>query len=987
MIEGEYTERSHNGQSRVARYQQNSSQAGRRASTREACGAGQGGQQPVGAESGEGGVDCHAERVSPNAHCDDERIVATCCRLAPPCLAISRLPCPNPRAVALPCAAARLLPRTLLASPRAQFQPCPTRSSHCHARCPAPFASARTLPAHPSLHCLRPPCLIRLRASLPWPATALPARTALPCAATHTAAWPPSLQPALQPALHAALHALPYLHELPALRSPLLCLDALPCLHKLPAQPIAAPLLLRRPPSAQRYRRCCCPVYAAAAAATTATAAAAASTTTMATISVLTFDAEGCPINFDVWLDDLQLYLQSEARDGVSLIEHTDHFLAFELTFASLEKYLIEAETSTVTDAVSCGTPRSPFFEGSAPSPLVPSVASAAVVDLLGAEEVGAACASSGKRRNGKGKGGKGGGGGTGGGGSRGGGGWGGGGGGSSGGGGSGGGRGGGRGGSGGAGRGGGHGGSACGGGGYGSGQQLPCLPDTPTSQQLCEKGETSGKIGHTEYRCFGRLEDARVTEYSNEQEVPNWFGLIAKGVDVFALDFVQINKGLHAMYVDVISAEGDCYSCVPRVATESAAALGASESAAALGASASSVTGASESVASESTPLAEALHTFTLDCSASRCFFCDCTTVTPLAAPVPVSLANPSGGAHCRASLHYPLVSGSPLWLSSRSPPPLVLDELGQVVASSQVSASGQLAASCSCQVLSHQTLLRHHCLGHPSPPCLHIMHSRLLERYFILVFDDYTRYTTVFPLRSKVDVCGVLIHWIRPTRRQLREKFRRDLPVLRLHADRAGEFTSGLLAEFCPDEGIVQSFMLPASPQMNGIAERLIGLIMELNLWPRVSVPETLPTLRWTGEVGDASAFRFSCAFSLVHDTTASKPSPRTLRCVFLGFPTDASPWQFYHPASRRVLSSLDVTFDESIYFYKLHPHASHPVPLLPLFLVPVPPLVDPLPPQGPAPSSVFQVDPLMDSVRIWRAYKRLSPPTLTEHCIQLT
>ncbi|CAI7797965.1 unnamed protein product [Closterium sp. NIES-53] len=811
---------------------------------------------------------------------------------------------------------------------------------------------------------------------------------------------------------------LPTLLLLEPSRSPLLCLDALPCLHKLPAQPIAAPLLLRRPPSAQRYRRCCCPVYAAAAAATTATAAAAASTTTMATISVLTFDAEGCPINFDIWLDDLQLYLQSEARDGVSLIEHTsgsllapadttdrldrsqwltrdatarlavrnhlplakrayfgqqktaqdlhdaivarysspasaslgrlmlsDHFLAFELTFASLEKYLIEAETSTVTDAVSCGTPRSPFFEGSAPSPLVPSVASAAVVDLLGAEEVGAACASSGKRRNGKGKGGKGGGGGTGGGGSRGGGGWGGGGGGSSGGGGSGGGRGGGRGGSGGAGRGGGHGGSACGGGGYGSGQQLPCLPDTPTSQQL------------------------------------------SKGVDVFALDFVQINKGLHAMYVDVISAEGDCYSCVPRVATESAAALGASESAAALGASASSVTGASESVASESTPLAEALHTFTLDCSASRCFFCDCTTVTPLAAPVPVSLANPSGGAHCRASLHYPLVSGSPLWLSSRSPPPLVLDELGQVVASSQVSASGQLAASCSCQVLSHQTLLRHHCLGHPSPPCLHIMHSRLLERYFILVFDDYTRYTTVFPLRSKVDVCGVLIHWIRPTRRQLREKFRRDLPVLRLHADRAGEFTSGLLAEFCPDEGIVQSFMLPASPQMNGIAERLIGLIMELNLWPRVSVPETLPTLRWTGEVGDASAFRFSCAFSLVHDTTASKPSPRTLRCVFLGFPTDASPWQFYHPASRRVLSSLDVTFDESIYFYKLHPHASHPVPLLPLFLVPVPPLVDPLPPQGPAPSSVFQVDPLMDSVRIWRAYKRLSPPTLTEHCIQLT
>ncbi|CAI5940057.1 unnamed protein product [Closterium sp. NIES-65] len=30
------------------------------------------------------------------------------------------------------------------------------------------------------------------------------------------------------------------------------------------------------------------------------------------------------------------------------------------------------------------------------------------------------------------------------------------------------------------------------------------------------------------------------------------------------------------------------------------------------------------------------------------------------------------------------------------------------------------------------------------------------------------------------------------------------------------------------------------------------------QLDLWPRVSLPETSPTLRWTGEVGDASVFR---------------------------------------------------------------------------------------------------------------------------------
>ncbi|CAI7794531.1 unnamed protein product [Closterium sp. NIES-53] len=102
--------------------------------------------------------------------------------------------------------------------------------------------------------------------------------------------------------------------------------------------------------------------------------------------------------------------------------------------------------------------------------------------------------------------------------------------------------------------------------------------------------------------------------------------------------------------------------------------------------------------------------------------------------------------------------------------------------------------------------------------------------ERYFLLVVDNYTRYTTVFPLWCKADVSSVLIPWIRATRRQLRERFSRDFVVMRLHSVRGDEFSSDLLAEFssdllaefssdlladfCRDEGIVQSFTLPTSP-----------------------------------------------------------------------------------------------------------------------------------------------------------------------------
>ncbi|CAI7923753.1 unnamed protein product, partial [Closterium sp. NIES-53] len=299
----------------------------------------------------------------------------------------------------------------------------------------------------------------------------------------------------------------------------------------------------------------------------------------------------------------------------------------------------------------------------------------------------------------------------------------------------------------------------------------------------------------------------------------------------------------------------------------------------------------------------------------------------------------------------------GSSLYTLTTASPPVTVS--GQVAASSQVfaAASSQVfaaayrsspaSAPCSCRPLSHETLLWHHRLGHPSLPRLRDMASRTLvsglpwslpplppgpaptcvpcvegrqraaphssefplteaplqalhmdvwgparvrgqchERYFLLVVDDYSRYTTVFPLRRK--------------------------------------------------EGIRQTFTLPASPQQNGIAERRIGMVMDvartsmihaaaphflwlfavqyaahqINLQPRVSLPETTPTLRWTGKVGDASVFCVYGSRAFVRDTFADKLSSRVVPCVFLGFPPDALGWQFYHPTLRRVLSSRDVT-----------------------------------------------------------------------------
>ncbi|CAI7765498.1 unnamed protein product, partial [Closterium sp. NIES-54] len=296
--------------------------------------------------------------------------------------------------------------------------------------------------------------------------------------------------------------------------------------------------------------------------------------------------------------------------------------------------------------------------------------------------------------------------------------------------------------------------------------------------------GQTCGRL-HTQHRCFSRLEDAWHAEFGDDVKLPRRADLLKSMIAIFDLDFDAI---LSAMYALSVSAEGDCYRCVSPDPYIAAAALGASES------------GTLPSPSPD-----EDLHTFTLDSSASRCFFRDSTTLTPLPAPVPVRLADPSRG---------PVVA-----------------------CSSTVLPCLAVAASCSCRLLSHQTLLWHHRLGHPSLPHLRGIHSCLLlsglprslpplppspatpclpcvegqqcvaphsssfppmtaplltlhmdvwgparvsaqsrERYFLLAVDDYTRYTTVFPLRSKGQ----------------------DLPVLCLHSDRGGEFSSDLLRDF---------------------------------------------------------------------------------------------------------------------------------------------------------------------------------------------
>ncbi|CAI7768732.1 unnamed protein product [Closterium sp. NIES-53] len=476
-----------------------------------------------------------------------------------------------------------------------------------------------------------------------------------------------------------------------------------------------------------------------------------------------------------------------------------------------------------------------------------------------------------------------------------------------------------------------------------------------------------------------------------------------------------------YALYADVdYSADGSVFSrvrslaCLPPVSLDLClSSLGACVSA--LGACVAS---------GPDTPPAEASLSFTLDSGVSQCFFRDHTTLTPLLAPVPVALADPSSGpaiARSSTTLPFPVVlsgvlrglhipsftrnlvgvgylqdtgitvtfvgggmtavctnaatgailatftkeSRSSLYVlhTERSPVAsstqvAVSPEVpvsGPVAVSGQVEVSGQVAASCSCRSLAHPTVLWHHRLGHLSLPRLCIIASHGLVSGLLRVFlslppslappctpyvagrlcatpHSSLRLATAPFQTLHLDVTSTLIRWLLAT------KGTRGSRVRCLHSDRGGEFCSGVLAGFYGEQGIRQSWTLPESPLQNGVAERRIGLVMDiartsmiharaphflwpyalhyaahqLNLQPRVSQPEVSPTSLWTGSPGVGSAFHVWGCLALVRGTSADKLSARTIPNVFLGFLVGSPDYSFYHPPLHPFLDSRDVTAD---------------------------------------------------------------------------
>jgi transposase InsO family protein len=220
---------------------------------------------------------------------------------------------------------------------------------------------------------------------------------------------------------------------------------------------------------------------------------------------------------------------------------------------------------------------------------------------------------------------------------------------------------------------------------------------------------------------------------------------------------------------------------------------------------------------------------------------------------------------------------------------------------------------------------------------------------KYYLVVSDDFTHFTWSFPLRHKSDVFPTFVSF----RAFVQTQFQRQITCIQTNNGR--EFDNSALCSFLAAHGMALRLTFPYTSSQNGRAERVLhtlnGSMRTLLLhtgapsrfWPDALATATYllncrpycvrrnftPYHLLLGTCPDYDHLRtFGClCYPNTTATAAHKLSPRSAPYVFLGYPADSKGYRCYDMASRRVLTSRHVYFDESSFPFRTMTDASTP------------------------------------------------------------
>jgi hypothetical protein len=206
--------------------------------------------------------------------------------------------------------------------------------------------------------------------------------------------------------------------------------------------------------------------------------------------------------------------------------------------------------------------------------------------------------------------------------------------------------------------------------------------------------------------------------------------------------------------------------------------------------------------------------------------------------------------------------------------------------------------------------------------------------SRYYVTFTDDYSRFRFVFFIKSKNEVL---------------QRFKEITALIKqqhgmlgtLRSDNGGEYVSNAFRNFCNTNGIQQQFTVPYTPQQNGVAERANGTLLDMGramlfesglsktLWAEaVATACYLQNRLPTSKLGNKTPFEawfnkkpsldhlriFGCnAYAHVPSQKRRKLDARAKRYIFVGYSSQSKGYRLWNSATKEIIISRDVTFDE--------------------------------------------------------------------------
>ncbi|GKA73680.1 retrotransposon protein, putative, ty1-copia subclass [Tanacetum coccineum] len=133
-------------------------------------------------------------------------------------------------------------------------------------------------------------------------------------------------------------------------------------------------------------------------------------------------------------------------------------------------------------------------------------------------------------------------------------------------------------------------------------------------------------------------------------------------------------------------------------------------------------------------------------------------------------------------------------------------------------------------------------------------------------------------------------------------------------LRSDRGGEYMSQEFLDHLKDHGIIAHRTPPYTPQHNGVSERRNRTL--LDMVRSMMSQTTLPKSFWDYALETAARILNMVLTKKVEKTPyePDKLEPRSIKCIFIGYPKETMGYSFYYPPENKVLVARNAEFLEN-------------------------------------------------------------------------